>query len=96
MGVILVLLIGIIIGYLILPKNNKVLLEILKYLQLICTLVLIFTMGVNLAREPNFIDNLLNLGVTSLILCLIPTICSIIVVFFLVKKFIYKKKESEK
>ena len=96
MEAIIILLISAVVGYFLVPKENKIILEIIKYVQLGCTLILIFSMGAMLGAKENFFDDLLNLGLTSVILCIVPVIFSIICVFFLSKKFIYKKKEDKK
>lgn len=96
MKVILILLIGAVIGYIFLPKNHKVLIEILKYIQLGCTLILIFDMGAMLGSKENFFDELANLGITSFVLCIIPVIFSIILVYIFSKKVIYKHKGEKK
>ena len=95
MDIIIIMALGILVGMFLIPKNNKICQYIIKISQTLTTLILIFSMGVLLGRKENFLQDLANLGFTSFILFLIPTLLSIIVVFFLTKKFLYKKKENK-
>lgn len=93
MDIIIVMCIGIIIGNFIKFKQTKIINE---KIQLISTIALIFAMGVNIGSKENFVDELANLGITSFIFFIIPTILSIIVVYFLTKRFMDNQKEKEK
>ena len=55
--------------------------------QLLCTLVLIFLMGVGLGQRDGFFSGLLNLGVKSFLFFLIPTVLSVAAVYLLTKCF---------
>lgn len=74
------------IGYFLLPEkyhkyNNKI--------QFICTILLIFAMGVTLGQRKNFWQELKNTGLISLGLALLPMLGSALVVFGLTT--LYKK-----
>ena len=56
-------------------------------IQLLCTLVLIFLMGVGLGQRDGFFSGLISLGFTSFLFFLIPTILSIAVVYLLTRWF---------
>lgn len=84
--------IGIIIGNFIKFKHTKVINE---KIQLICTILLIFAMGINIGSKENFVDELASLGITSFIFFFIPTILSIFVVYFLTKRFMNDKENKE-
>ncbi len=91
MDVILVMCIGILIGkrfrQTAVKKGNE-------KIQLVCTLLLIFSMGVLTGREENFFEELSSLGTVSFLFFLIPTVLSILFVYGLTKKFLEKTKES--
>lgn len=91
MDIIIVMCIGIIIGNFIKFKQTKIINE---KIQLISTIALIFAMGVNIGSKENFVDELASLGITSFIFFIIPTILSIIVVYFLTKRFMDNQKEK--
>ena len=55
--------------------------------QLLCTLLLIFLMGVGLGQRDGFFSGLLNLGVKSFLFFLIPTVLSVAAVYLLTKCF---------
>ena len=96
MDIIIVMAIGILIGMFFFPKKNKICLNIVKIGQTTATLILIFSMGALLGGKDNFLNDLVNLGFTSFILFLIPTLFSIILVYFLTEKFLYKRKKDKK
>ncbi len=58
-------------------KNERV--------QLLCTLLLIFSMGVGLGQRDGFFSELLVLGVQSFLFFLLPTILSVVVVYLLTR-----------
>lgn len=60
-------------------------------LAMLCTLLLIFSMGVMLGQKENFISELSSLGLKSFLFFLIPTAASIIIVYILTRRFIDKK-----
>ena len=65
-------------------------------LAMLCTLLLIFSMGVMLGQKDNFISELSSLGLKSFLFFLIPTVVSIIFVYILTRRFIDKKDPKEK
>lgn len=60
--------------------NNKV--------QLISVALIIFIMGINLGSIENFAQKMLTMGWQSLIFAIIPTVFSVIVVYFFSKTLI--------
>ena len=58
-----------------------------ELLQTICTALLIFAMGVTLGQKEDLLDNLLSLGLDSLLFFTIPTAASILIVIFLTRNF---------
>ncbi len=58
-----------------------------ELLQTICTALLIFAMGVTLGQKEDLLDNLLSLGLDSLLFFAIPTAASILIVIFLTRNF---------
>lgn len=70
-------------------------------MSLLCTLILIFSMGVMLGQRENFLKDLGSLGITSFLFFLIPTLLSILLVYILTKHFMkpsthLSEKETEK
>ncbi|MBB5265911.1 uncharacterized membrane protein YbjE (DUF340 family) [Catenibacillus scindens] len=82
---------GVILGYFWQPKKLS---KIIGKLQLICTALLIFSMGVSLGSRDDFFSDLSQLGLESLIFAVIPGIFSVIAVFVLTKKFMKNGKEA--
>lgn len=58
---------------------------------MLCTLLLIFSMGVMLGQKENFLSELSSLGLKSFLFFLIPTLVSIILVYILTKRFMENK-----
>lgn len=56
-------------------------------IQLLCTLVLIFMMGVGLGQREGFFSGLIRLGFTSFLFFLIPTVLSVAAVYLLTRWF---------
>lgn len=88
MDVILVMLIGMAVGRLLVPESWK---KGNEKIQLICTLCLIFSMGVMLGRKDRFLEELFSLGIISFLFFLIPTALSVLLVYYLTKRFMNKK-----
>ena len=93
MDILIVMSIGILVGNRFFSYKYK---TINEKLQLICTILLIFSMGVTLGRRENFIQELSLLGWHSFIFCFIPSLFSLIIVFLLTRHFIEKRKNSGK
>ena len=69
-----------------------------EWVQLACTLLLIFSMGVMLGKRDNFLGELAELGLASFLCFLIPAVFSTILVYFLSRRFLpdNRKKEEKK
>lgn len=63
--------------------------------QIICTALLIFCMGVKLGARPNLLRELATIGWQSAIFSLIPIATSVLVVYFLTRKFMQSPSEKE-
>lgn len=88
MKIFIIMGIGILIGrFLMIGKLKKW----NERLAILCTLLLIFSMGVMLGQKENFISELSSLGLKSFLFFLIPTAASIIIVYILTRRFIDKK-----
>ena len=68
-------------------KNEKV--------QLFCTLLLIFSMGVSLGRREGFFAELGTLGVQSFLFFLIPAVFSVAAVYLLTRRFMGGKQQGD-
>ena len=93
MDVLIVMCVGVLVGNRIFPRKAK---GINEKVQLICTLLLIFSMGVTLGGRPNFLSELASLGLDSLLYCLIPTALSVAIVYLLSKKFHQEPEDRPK
>ena len=62
MDIILVMLAGMVAGHFFFPKSLK---KVNEKIQLLCTLCLIFSMGVMLGRKENFLQELTSMGIVS-------------------------------
>lgn len=91
MDILVIMCIGILLGATIFPKRYK---RGNEKLQVVCTVLLIFSMGVMLGSNPDFFEELATLGGTSFLYFLFPTMLSTIIVYLLTKKFLQQKKES--
>lgn len=89
MDILIVMCIGILIGRLAFLRRLK---KKNEYLSLLCTFILIFSMGVMLGEKENFFEELSSLGLTSFLLFLIPTVLSVVLVYYLTQKFMKKNK----
>lgn len=92
MLILLIMLAGVIIGMKWFPERWS---QWNIRLQMGCTAVLIFAMGVRLGSRENFLKELSHLGFASLLYAVIPIICSVILVYVLTKRFL-KQAHPEK
>ncbi len=94
MDILIIMGIGILIGAKFFPEKHK---KKNEKIQIVCTVLIIFSMGVMLGKRENFIQELSSLGLTSFLYFLIPTVFSIFIVYLLSRMFLKKKtKEKEK
>ena len=89
MDVIIIMCAGILVSKIFFPIKWK---RINELLQLICTLLLIFSMGVMLGSREDFLDTITTLGSQSILFFLIPSVFSVIAVYPLTKKFLNEKQ----
>ncbi len=93
MDILLVMLAGMAVGRFLFPDKAK---RGNERLALVCTLVLLFSMGVMLGQRDNFLQDLFSLGAASFLMFLVPTVVSIVVVYLLSERFLVKKHRSGK
>ena len=93
MDVIIIMCAGILVSKIFFPIKWK---RINELLQLICTLLLIFSMGVMLGSREDFLDTITTLGSQSILFFLIPSVFSVIAVYALTKIFLNDKKGKGK
>ena len=94
MDVLIIMCLGIITGRFLCSSHAK---KISETISILCTFLLIFSMGVMLGGNENFFKDLSSLGWSSLLFFLIPTAFSILIVFILTRKMMVKnntKKEK--
>lgn len=89
MDILIIMCIGVLVGNKLFPHQYK---SFNEKLQFICTILLIFSMGVTLGKRDNFLEELTTLGWQSFIFCIFPLLLSLVVVFLLTYYFIEKKK----
>lgn len=92
MDVIIIMCIGVLIGNRFLkpacrPLNEK--------LQVVCTVLLIFSMGVMLGSRENFLQELASIGIESVIFCIFPILGSVICVYLLTRFLMEDRKGGE-
>lgn len=90
----IIMFIGALVGYLLLKINDELRRKIASYnnkLQVVTVALIIFIMGINLGSIDDFSTKMITLGLQSLVFAIIPTLCSIIVVYYLSQKFIIKR-----
>ncbi len=92
MEIILIMCVGIVIGAKFFPEKWK------KYnekTQVVCTILLIFSMGVMLGNRENLIQQLMTMGFSSFVLAIGGIIGSIAVVYFLTEWLMKPEKRRK-
>lgn len=89
MEILILLVIGVFIGAKFFPIKLK---KRNEKFQIILIAILIFAMGISLGSRENFIQELVSLGLDSLILAVIPMSISALLVYILTKRFFDKDK----
>lgn len=90
MDILIIMCIGILIGRLAFLRRLK---KKNESVSLLCTFVLIFSMGVTLGEKENFFEELSSLGITSFLFFFIPTLLSVVLVYYLTQRFMKKDRE---
>ncbi len=93
MDILLVMCVGVLLGAKWFPQA---LYKCNANLQLICTCLLIFSMGVSLGARPQFFEELSTLGVQSLLFCLLPIAGSVALVYPLSRRFLVSRQSDKK
>ena len=93
MDVIFIMCLGVLVGKFFFPEGWK---RINEILQTVCTVLLIFAMGVMLGSREDFVSEITSLGMQSIIFILIPTVFSVIAVYPLTRLFLEKRRGKEK
>ena len=92
MDVIVIMCIGVLAGKFLLPRTLN---RWNQILQVVCTLLLIFSMGVLLGSRENFLEELSTLGIQSVIFFLLPSVGSVLLVYPLTRRFLENKKTGK-
>jgi len=87
MDILIIMGIGIFIGLKFFPDKYK---KKNEKMQMVCTILIIFSMGVMLGRRENFLQEITSLGLTSFLYFF-----SILIVYLLTRLFM-KNKSKEK
>lgn len=91
MDVIFIMCLGVLVGKFFFHVRWKRLNEIL---QTVCTVLLIFSMGVMLGSRDDFVSEITSLGTQSIIFFLIPSVFSVIAVYPLTRIFLEKRRKK--
>lgn len=83
---------GVIVALRLLPVKYQ---RLAGRFQIICTAVLVFSMGVSLGSRPDFFASFCSLGYEALILALLPTALSVLAVWLSVRALFKKDKEFD-
>ena len=93
MDVIFIMCLGVLVGKFFFPEGWK---RINEILQTVCTVLLIFAMGVMLGSREDFVSGITSVGMQSFIFFLIPSVFSVIAVYPLTRLFLEKRRGKEK
>ena len=93
MDVIIIMCLGVLVGKKVFPRKWKCINE---FLQTICTMLLIFSMGVLLGSRNDFLSEIGSLGSRSFLFFLIPSVFSVLAVYPLTRIFLEKKRQKKK
>ena len=93
MDVIIIMCLGVLVGKKVFPPKWK---RINEFLQTICTMLLIFSMGVLLGSRNDFLSEIGSLGSLSFLFFLIPSVFSVLAVYPLTRIFLEKKRQKKK
>lgn len=93
MDILFVMCLGILVGRFLFPQKAK---RWNEWVSLLCTLLLIFSMGAMLGRKEGFLHQLLTLGTQSFLFFLIPTVLSMVVVYALTKRWMKNHTDHSK
>lgn len=88
MDILLIMCAGVLVGKFLIPLKMKKGNERISFL---CTLLLIFSMGVMLGQKDGFIEELSSLGLSSFLFFLLPTLLSVLLVYFLTKQLMERR-----
>ena len=91
MDVIFIMCLGVLVGKFFFPEGWK---RINEILQTVCTVLLIFAMGVMLGSREDFVSEITSLGMQSIIFFLIPSVFSVIAVYPLTRLFLEKRRKK--
>lgn len=87
-----IMCLGVLVGATIFPRKLK---GLNSFLQTAVTALLIFIMGVGLGSRPNFLSEVAEIGLESLILAVVPVALSVAVVYPLSRKYLAKAAQEE-
>lgn len=92
MDILFFFIVGILIGGIF--KLNKFT-KTNSYLQIVAIAVLIFSMGAMLGQREDLIGELKSLGISSVLFFIIPAVCSILLTYFVTRKWDKKGKAED-
>lgn len=87
-----VMCLGVLMGATVFPEKLK---KWNSRLQTAATALLIFTMGVGLGSRPDFLSEVGEIGLESLVLAVVPAALSVAAVYPLSRRFLEKRRETD-
>lgn len=69
--------------------------KIVDLLQMLTTLLLIFSMGYSLGSRENFLSEISSIGLLSLLYAVVPVVFSVLFVFVASSIYLKRKKKKE-
>lgn len=93
MQTIAIMCLGILVGATVFPQKLK---KWNARFQTAAIALLIFTMGVGLGSRPDFLSELAEIGLESLVLAVIPAALSVAVIYPLSRKYLAKTEKNSR
>ncbi len=93
MDILLVMCIGVLIGNRFFPEKWK---KGNEKAQIICTVLLIFFMGVKIGKMDNIWNEIASMGLTSFLFFFIPSLFSLILVYVLTRIFMKSGRKGDR
>lgn len=87
-----VMCLGVLVGAAVFPQKLK---KWNSRLQTAATALLIFTMGVGLGSRPDFLSEMGEIGLESLVLAVVPVVLSVAVIYPLSRRYLAGAEEGD-
>ena len=91
MDILIIMAVGMVAGRFAVPEAFR---PINSRLQTLCTCLLIGAMGASIGSEESFVESVAAWGGASAVLCLLPTACSVVLVYLLTRHLLGDTKSA--